>query len=177
MSRRVALFVDGPNFFYMQKGGLEWFADPKKIYDWVSNHFPNATLADARYYQSVDARKPNNSTLYLAALPHIGFAVKTKALRQRNDDEGNYVSSNIDCYMMFDMFASRDNYDTCVLLSGSGNFAPVVERLVEDGKQVIILATEKFLSKELLSKVGSTCFVEMNDIRHELEKDVMSYVT
>ena len=28
---RVAVFVDGANFFFLQRDGLGWFADPRKI--------------------------------------------------------------------------------------------------------------------------------------------------
>jgi hypothetical protein len=28
---KISVFLDGANFFFMQKDGLKWFADPKKI--------------------------------------------------------------------------------------------------------------------------------------------------
>jgi hypothetical protein len=28
---KISVFLDGANFFYMQKEALRWFADPKRI--------------------------------------------------------------------------------------------------------------------------------------------------
>jgi hypothetical protein len=32
---RISVFLDGANFFFMQKDALFWFADPKKILDYI----------------------------------------------------------------------------------------------------------------------------------------------
>ena len=34
---RVAVFVDGANFFYMQKNDLKWFVDTKKLLKYCAN--------------------------------------------------------------------------------------------------------------------------------------------
>ena len=34
---RVAVFLDGANFFFMQKDE-GWFADPKKVLDYIKNN-------------------------------------------------------------------------------------------------------------------------------------------
>jgi len=30
---RISVFLDGANFFFMQRDGLKWFADPKRLLD------------------------------------------------------------------------------------------------------------------------------------------------
>src|SRR5687767_11711588 len=35
MGLRTSVFVDGANFFYMQKDRLHWWIDPKKLLAWI----------------------------------------------------------------------------------------------------------------------------------------------
>lgn len=50
---RVSVFIDGANFFFMQRDGLKWFADPKKMLEYIENQY--GEIADAFYYIGKDA--------------------------------------------------------------------------------------------------------------------------
>ena len=59
---RVSVFVDGANFFFMQNNGLGWFADPKKLLDYIEVRFGD--IADAFYYIGKDAPPKGSLMLY-----------------------------------------------------------------------------------------------------------------
>ena len=49
---RIAIFIDGANFFFMQKDRLHWWIDPKLLLDYIKNRFGD--LTEANYYVAVD---------------------------------------------------------------------------------------------------------------------------
>tara|TARA_Y100000034_G_scaffold135296_1_gene206616 strand:- start:3430 stop:3948 length:519 start_codon:yes stop_codon:yes gene_type:complete len=169
MSNRIAVYIDGPNFFYMQKDGLSWFVDPKKILEWVKRRF-NGDLVDARYYQSIDPMHAAKGGQFLKALPYMGYSLHTKNVKTINDGNEQWNESNITIGMMLDIWDAKDQFDCLVLVSGSGDFEEIVERLRSRGKQVAILATHGFLSGDLRSKVGQW-FIDFSTIQNEVQKD------
>ena len=50
-NNRLAVFVDGANFFYMQKNDLNWFVDTKKLLKYCERF---GDLVDAYYYVGKD---------------------------------------------------------------------------------------------------------------------------
>ena len=66
---RVCLFVDGANFFYLQKEYLQWWIDPSRLLEYVRSH---GELVDAFYYIAVN---PNDdkSNRYVSALASMGY--------------------------------------------------------------------------------------------------------
>lgn len=163
---RISIYVDGPNFFFMQKKELEWFIDPKKILEYVKNRF-QGEIVDARYYQSV---RDNKSDSYHTALTYMGYSVHISPCKMKYDGGEEWLESDVTIEMMLDMLDTSPTYDTVVLVSGSGEFEQVVERLKARGKRVILLTTEAFLSRDLRSKVGQG-FTDFKDIREEVLKE------
>ncbi len=49
---RISVFVDGANFFFMQREKLKWFADPKRLLDWLAI---KGDINEAFYYIGQDA--------------------------------------------------------------------------------------------------------------------------
>jgi uncharacterized LabA/DUF88 family protein len=169
MSSRIAVFVDGPNFFYMQKDGLKWFVDPKKIIAWAGRKF-DGEVVDARYYQSIDPEHMNKDQGFLTALPYMGYSVHKKNVKQRQDTDGSYMEADITIGMMLDIWDSKEQFDTLILVSGCGDFEEIVERLKQRGKQVAILATNKYISSDIRAKVGQK-FIDFQTIREDVRKD------
>src|SRR3989338_6309495 len=57
--------------------------------------------------------------------------------------------ANFDIEIATDALDTHDEYDTFVLFSGDGDFAPLVEKLREKGKRVITVAGRKMFSGQL----------------------------
>jgi uncharacterized LabA/DUF88 family protein len=165
---RIAIFVDGPNFFYMQKDGLEWFVDPKKIIAWAGPKF-DGEVVDARYYQSVDPTHANKDGGFLKALPHMGYSVHKKNVKTIQDDGEEWNEAQITTGMMLDICESKNLFDTVILVSGSGDFEEIAERMKQQGKQFVVLATDRYISSDLRAKVGRG-FIDFDTIKKQVFK-------
>lgn len=181
MSNRIAIFIDGPNFFYMQKDGLKWFVDPKKIIEWAKRRF-NGDVVDATYYASVgyDSSDTKNESFnkdrarkvetFLKALPFMGYTVTRKPVKIVRDGDDSWSEANVFITMSLDILATKDNFDTVIFVSGSGEFEEIVDRMKAMGKSVVILATDNYLSHDLRSKVGQG-YINFQDIQTDIQKD------
>ena len=99
---RVSLFIDGANFFYMQKDSLCWWADPKKILDFVST---KGDIVDAFYYIGVEAPPAARQENYLKALTNMGYVIVDKTLKQILQNDGSVKQkANLDIEIVLDMF-------------------------------------------------------------------------
>jgi uncharacterized LabA/DUF88 family protein len=169
MSSRIAIFIDGPNFFYMQKDGLKWFVDPKKIIAWAGRKF-DGEVVDARYYQSIDPEHMNKDAAFLKALPYMGYSVHKKPVKSVQDGTDSWNEADITIGMMLDVWDAKEHFDTLILVSGCGDFEEIVERLKQRGKQVAILATNRYISGDLRAKVGQK-FIDFQTIQADVKKD------
>ncbi|MBK1986401.1 NYN domain-containing protein [Sphaerospermopsis aphanizomenoides BCCUSP55] len=62
---RISVFLDGANFFFMQREALGWFADPKKILDYIATE---GDIVDAFYYIGHDTPPEAKQQSYLVTL-------------------------------------------------------------------------------------------------------------
>ncbi len=101
---RVSVFIDGANFFFMQKDGLGWFADPKKLLDFIEAKY--GTISDAFYYIGKDAPPDARQQGFLDALPEMGFSVVSKQIKTIYDAKTGTTKkkANLDIEIVLDMF-------------------------------------------------------------------------
>ncbi len=150
----VSVFLDGSNFFYMQRDGLKQFLDPKKLLDYIAQEI--GTIQDAFYYTGQDAPPDVQQQAYLDALPHMGYAVVTKPIKSIYDQKTGKMKqkANLDIEIVLDMFNTIDNYDLAVLVSGDGDFDRPLQMLKARGKKFKVFATESFIARELRQTAG-----------------------
>lgn len=67
------------------------------------------------------------------------------------------------------MFNTIEHYDMAVLISGDGDFERALSLLRARGKQLLVIATEGFIARELRSVAGRH-YIDMKDIKAEIEK-------
>ena len=162
-NKRISVFVDGANFFFMQIDDLKWFADPKKILDYIEvNH---GEIVDAFYYIGTDAPPEAKQKAFLDALPRMGYSLVTKQIKTFETKK----KANLDIEIVLDMFNTIDHYDTAVLISGDGDFERALQLLKARGKKFIVIATEKFVARELRAVAGRH-YVDFADIKDDVEK-------
>ena len=165
---RISVFLDGANFFFMQREKLHWFADPKKLLDYI------ATMGDineAFYYIGQDAPPEARQQAFLDALPGMGYSLVTKQIKTIYDTKTGTIKrkANLDIEIVLDMFNTIDHYDMAVLISGDGDFERAMTLLRARGKQLRVIATEGFIARELRSVAGRH-YIDMQDIKSEIEK-------
>jgi len=165
--QRISLFVDGANFFYMQRDRLRWWIDPKKLLEYVRT---KGELVDALYYVGVDIAPEARQEAYLKALTYMGYSLVTKTLKNTVQEDGTLIQkANLDIEIVLDMFNTIDHYDMAVLVSGDGDFERPLQLLRARGKRFLVMSTHGFAAKELRDVAGMH-FIDFQDIRKYVEK-------
>lgn len=164
---RISVFLDGANFFFMQKA-LGWFADPKKLLTYIGQ---KGEVVDAFYYIGQDAPPDAKQGAFLNMLPTMGYSLVTKQIKTIYDSKSGQTKrkANLDIEIVLDMFNTMDYYDLAVLVSGDGDFERALQLLKARGKQFIVIATDKFVAQELLNVAGRH-YIELNDIKADIIK-------
>lgn len=165
---RISVFIDGANFFFMQKMKLGWFADPKRILDYIET---KGNVNEAFYYIGQDAPPEAKQKAFIDALPNMGYSVVTKQIKTIYDNKTGKTTrkANLDIEIVLDMFNTIDHYDMAVLISGDGDFERALTLLRARGKQLLVIATEGFVARELRNVVGRH-YIDMQDIKSDIEK-------
>ena len=165
---RVAVFVEGANFFYMQAQDLGELLDPKKLLDYVLRF---GDITDAYYYNGQDAPPEAKHQAFLDALPYMGFSVVTKPIKTIFDSKTGATKkkANLDIEIVLDMFNTIENYDVAILVSGDGDFERALQLLKSRGKQFIVMSTKNFIANEL-RRVAGKHYIDFADIADQLRK-------
>jgi uncharacterized LabA/DUF88 family protein len=164
---RVSVFVDGANFFYMQKDGMRWWIDPKRLLHWIRQ---KGDLVDAFYYVGVDGQSEPQQEGFLKALTYMGYCLVTKDLKTIVLQDGTErKKANLDVEIVLDMFNTIEHYDLAVLVSGDADFERPLELLRARGKKFLVLSTQGFVAREIRAVAGMH-FVDFQDIREQVEK-------
>lgn len=166
MKNRIAVFIDGGNFFFLQRDHLQWWVDPKRLLEWVDQQ---GEVTEAIYYAGYD---PSDSKQmgYLKALTHMGYSLDTKEVKWFEKDNGERVKkANMDCDIVADMFLMHERYDTAYLVSGDTDFASSLTRLRTLGKGFKVLSSGNIISNEI-REVSGRNLIDFEDIREHVEK-------
>lgn len=158
---RVAVFVDGCNFFYMQKDNLRWFVDPRKLLHVLSGY---GDIVDATYYTTLDHNNEGQVN-FLRALEHMGYTVPEPQSIYESDDCYNTV----DIRMMLEMITQMPNYDLAVVISGDYAFTEPLKILRNCGKRFMVLGAQGCTSTHL-QKMAGMHYVDLADWKKDIVK-------
>ena len=166
---RIAVFIDGTNFFYMQRDKLHWWIDPRKVLDYLARNGDEIT--DAVYYVGVENRMDQSQDNYLKALSYMGYCIEKKELKTIYLLDGTHKQkANLDVEIVLDMFNTIDLYDKAVLVSGDGDFERALRFLKARGKMFNVLSTSGIVAREI-REIAGMHYIDFNDIRDFVEKD------
>jgi uncharacterized LabA/DUF88 family protein len=86
-------------------------------------------------------------------LESYGYIVKAKEVKRIEVASNIYErKGNLDVELTIDALKSSDDFDTCILMSGDSDFAPLLDELKARKKWVIVMSTRGHISKELLNR-------------------------
>jgi len=89
-------------------------------------------------------------------LEQFGYTLFLKPVKLYNQDDGTRKrKANCDVDMAFHLMREKENYDRVIVLSGDGDFLPVIKHLTEIQKEVIVLARSERTAKEIKQFAGS----------------------
>lgn len=153
-AQRVGVFVDAQNIFYSAKQGYNAHVNFKNM---LKDAVQGRTLVRALAYviQTEEATKEK----FFEALAHIGFEIRQKDLQIFY---GGAKKGDWDVGIAMDCIELAPRLDTIVLISGDGDFIPLVEHLRRAmGCRVEVMAFGKNTSSKLREAADS--FIDMDE--------------
>lgn len=103
-------------------------------------------------------------------LEKFGYDLRIKPTKVFTSPEGTITTkANCDVDLTFDMMRFMSQYKEAVVMSGDGDFAPIVEYLKGKKKKITILARAERTAREM-RELGGENFVDFKSIRKEIEE-------
>ena len=143
---RVAIFIDGSNLYHSVKGTFQ-IHDNQVDFAKLTEILKNKRMLIGVYYYNAPLDRGYNFEIYrkqqkffseLRKIP--GFHVILCNMRKIRKSDGTYefAVKGDDIHLATDMlsFAYENTYDTAILVSGDGDFVPVIKKVQKLGKNV-----------------------------------------
>lgn len=106
---------------------------------------------------------------FFLKLESFGYMLILKPVKTYNDVEGNPIrKANCDVDMTLMMATKKDEFDRALVLSGDGDFLPVLKYLRDEGKEILVLARGPRTAKEIKRFAGSK-FLDFEYLQKYLE--------
>jgi len=106
-------------------------------------------------------------------LDEFGYKLFLKPVKLYDQDDGTTKrKANCDVDMAFHLMKEKDNFEKVVILSGDGDFLPVLKYLKDNGKEIIVLGRGGRTAKEIRQFAGSNFrdFEYLRELLKMLEK-------
>src|SRR3989344_137090 len=159
-AQRVGVFVDVQNLYYSARSIYNTHVNFKAI---LTDALKGRTLVRALAY--VIRTEEANKEKFFDALGHIGFEIRAKDLQIFY---GGAKKGDWDIGIAMDCIELAPRLDTIILVSGDGDFIPLVEHLKRAlGCRVEVMAFGKSTSAKL---------IEAADAFTDLDKDTKRYL-
>ncbi len=144
--QRIGIFVDVQNIFYSAKNIFHSKINFKKLMDLIvgDRHMIRA-IAYIVQHGEID------QTGFIDVLERMGYEIKSKELKVRPDGT---AKGDWDMGIAIDSIAIADKVDTVVLVSGDGDFVPLVEMLKARGCRVEVIGFERSSAAELIESAS-----------------------
>lgn len=153
MLERISVYLDGANFVYGLKTLNPKYSDYHFDFErFIQKIIGKNTLIDFFYYtaslkQAINPRRFKEQQKLLARLRKITKCKVVLCKRQKRfnkDDEEYYTIKGDDINLALDMLndAWENKYDKAVLISGDGDFSPLLNYVKNKNKRVEIISFE-----------------------------------
>jgi uncharacterized LabA/DUF88 family protein len=144
--------------YYAQKK-LGWYIDFRKVLQFFGRDAGNV-VSEAYYYTGADSQSKNRDVAFHEYLMYSGYTVRTKAIKQMVDDTTGEIveKANLDIELVIDMFNTVTLYETCILMSGDGDFERALELVRSKGKRIAVVAHPEMTARELRNVAGRNYF-------------------
>ena len=138
-NERTALFIDGANLYATAKA-LQFDIDYKRL---LTLFRQKGHLVRALYYTALVEDQEYSSIRPLVDwLDYNGYTMVTKPTKEFTDSMGRRkIKGNMDIELAVDAMRLSENLDHIVLVSGDGDFKPLVAALQQKAKRVSVVST------------------------------------
>ena len=138
-------FVDASNIIYGARAE-GWLIDQKKLIEYLRRKFK---VSKAFFYYGKDS-KSQKKEKFLKKLEEFGYILRVKEVKRY----GTKFKANCDVDLTMDMLLKVREYNQAVVLSGDGDFAPLLSYLISKKKEIIVISSPKRTAKEIRSIVA-----------------------
>ena len=170
---KVIIFVDNSNLFHSFQE-LNFHCDYDKLKKVITN---KRDLIEIILYTGIMYPVKQKDKAWLMKLKELGYTVNTRAIKVAPN--GRKIEKRIDVLMAVDIISSayEVSYDTVVLVSGDGDFVPVVKKLRNLNIKIEVWSFKNLLSEQLKDVVGVSNINYINKIYYKppFRKDVYSH--
>ncbi len=150
--QRLGIFVDVQNMFYSAKALHQSKIDYSKLLqEIITNRDPVRAIAYVVHKVDVD------QSSFTDALKRLGYEIKTKELRLRPDGT---AKGDWDMGIAIDTIGMAPKLDTVVLVTGDGDFVPLVEMLKAHGCRVEVVSFRRSTAIELIESCTQYTAIE-----------------
>lgn len=150
--QRIGVFVDIQNLFYSARALHQGKMNFKKLLESIVGG-RELTRAIAYIVQKHDI----DQSAFIDALKRLGYEIRSKELRIRLDGT---AKGDWDMGIAIDALAMAPKLDVVILVSGDGDFVPLVEMLKAQGCKVEVVSFEKSTSAELIKAATEYIAIE-----------------
>lgn len=176
MVNRVYVYIDGSNFY----GGLSSinprYTDEKFDFENYIKYLTKNDLLIKIYYYNASLKQQLNKEPFRRQQILFSRLRKIKNCevilckrKPRTDIEGEeyHVIKGDDVLLTLDMIsdAYENKYDSAILMSSDGDFAPLVERVKKLNKEVIVCYFKDCVSNDLLRKADKTKLINKKIVK------------
>ena len=162
---RIVIFIDNSNIFKgFQKYGIK--ADYEKLKNIMTK---DRKLNDIYLYEGiVYPINPSKKKWYKDLKLNSGYIVRT-SFDKRTTKE--VIEKKIDIKLAIDMvsLAYEDAYDTGILVSGDGDFVPIVKKLKQLNKKVELWSFRYSLANTLKEEIDERNIYYLDDILNQIQ--------
>jgi uncharacterized LabA/DUF88 family protein len=172
VSPTIALFIDGANLYATTKA-LGFDVDYKRL---LKEFQGRGNLLRAFYYTAIIEDQEYSSIRPLVDwLDYNGYTVVTKATKEFIDANGRRkVKGSMDVELAVDAMELAGHIDQMVLLSGDGDFRPLVEAVQRRGVRVTVISTissqPPMVADELRRQAD--VFIDLVELRSKVAREL-----
>jgi len=142
---RTLVLIDGDNLFYATKSlGVQ--LDYAKLHALFIEDFGEGTRF--HYYSTIRPSSKQQSQFF-HHLESIGYSVRPSAPRE-GGAAARYTPAAVDVLLAVDAMSTSRRFDRIVLLSGDGDFGPLLEALRLAGKTTVLVSLPIVTSQRLI---------------------------
>jgi uncharacterized LabA/DUF88 family protein len=165
IKRRVYIFIDAANIFYTQRT-LGWKISYEKLMKYFQEECGD-NLGKIFVYTAFDSERPQQKK-FLDMLEINGYIVRTKEVKRIRVAKGVYQwKGDFDVELAMDALDYIQKFETMVLLSGDSDFSPVIKRMKENSKRIIVMSAKNHISRELIKL--SDKYINLKKLRDRIE--------
>jgi uncharacterized LabA/DUF88 family protein len=172
VSARLALFVDGQNLNFSARS-LGFDVDFKRL---LAHFVMQGTFVRAYYYTTILGDYEFQTVRPLTDwLDYSGFTVRAKPAKEFDDGEGRRkIKRNVAVELAVDALEMAKQVDKIVLVTGNGDFRPVVEAVQRRGVHVTVVSTLRtkppMIADELRRQADT--FLELDDLKSVVGRSI-----